>query len=669
MSSSRQKFGIVILTALISVSVLSPFPAAAAEAPKFTIDPSLTINDLLIKNPPPVLGNPTAQVRWKSPIENPTTSPVIGKDGTIYLGGGNKVFAFLPDGGKKWESDLGGFASGTPALGTDGTLYVGVIKLDAIALKAYSYVYSIDPDGEKLWEFPMGVLKKIWIPDLSPAIGADGTIYAGGADSGNLYALQPDGSQKWNYHAEGVTMSPPSVGGDGTIYAGTTNGLLYAFKPNGGVKWTFSTSNPIYEHPVIGADGTIYVESYSKDSGAVLFAVNPDHSKKWSRDRHVYATPAIAADGTVYIGSVDGVLGFDADGNEKWKFNPGSRVHQTPAIGRDGTIYAGSDNDVFYAVHPDGTVKWQYAAGGVGVFAPVVGSDGTVYKSLSTSLVALGTVGASTVSLNKKTTSLQAGASEALTATVVPEEAVDKRIRWNSSDIAVATVDGMGKVTGIAPGTAKITATTVDGGFIATCDVTVTPAMNDNPPAPPNDAANLKDIAGHKREAEIAKAVSLGIVFGYPDGTFRPDGNVTRAEFASMLVRGLSSEAEGAPLVFKDKGQIGAWAAKAVGQAVKLGIIHGYEDGTFRPNANITHAEMISMVIRASGLATDNAPQTGFSDDADIPKWAKPDVSKAEETGIVKTGDFPGGKFAPQALSTRAEAASSLVRMLKVRKS
>ncbi|WMT41763.1 S-layer homology domain-containing protein [Paenibacillus sp. D2_2] len=106
---------------------------------------------------------------------------------------------------------------------------------------------------------------------------------------------------------------------------------------------------------------------------------------------------------------------------------------------------------------------------------------------------------------------------------------------------------------------------------------------------------------------------------------------------------------------------------KAVQQAVKLGIIHGYEDGTFRPNANITHAEMISMVIRASSLVADNSPLTSFSDDADIPKWAKPAVSKAEETGIINVGDFSNGKFAPQAMSTRAEAASAIVRMLEIR--
>ena len=278
------------------------------------------------------------------------------------------------------------------------------------------------------------------------------------------------------------------------------------------------------------------------------------------------------------------------------------------------------------------------------------------------------------VTLNKTTLNLTAGQSETLQATVAPANATYQELAWSSGDDRIAKVDDTGKVTGIGPGTVTVTATSEDGGYYKICAVTVTAAARENPPAPVNvppspqpDATNLTDIAGHKLGPEIAKAVTRGIVLGYSDGTFRPDGNVTRAEFASMIVRGLSPVEEGAPLGFKDKDKIGTWAEKAVRQAVALGIIRGYEDGTFRPNANITRAEMISMVIRASGLSTDKERQTGFSDDADIPLWAKPAVSKAEETGIVAAGDYRDGKFEPQAKSTRAEAASSIVRMLEVR--
>jgi hypothetical protein len=273
------------------------------------------------------------------------------------------------------------------------------------------------------------------------------------------------------------------------------------------------------------------------------------------------------------------------------------------------------------------------------------------------------------VKLDKKTLALKEGESQSLIQFITPSNADNRNVTWSSDNSQVAEVDSMGKVTGKSSGIAKITVKTVSGNFTDTCMVTVV----GNAESPPQEPEELKviqfsDLAGHQAIDEITKAVSIGIVSGYPDGTFRPDGSVTREEFASILMRGVQTVDDGKPLVFKDKDKIGIWAVKSVQQAVKLGIISGYADGTFRPNANITHAEMISMVIRASGLPMGDEQQTGLADDADIPKWAKPAVSKAEETGIIIVGGLPEGKFVPQALTTRAEAASAIVRMLGVRK-
>jgi transglutaminase/protease-like cytokinesis protein 3 len=77
------------------------------------------------------------------------------------------------------------------------------------------------------------------------------------------------------------------------------------------------------------------------------------------------------------------------------------------------------------------------------------------------------------VSLNKSTLSLAVGANETLTATVAPSNATNQNITWNSSAPSIASVDNTGKVTAVAAGTTTITATTAEGGFIATCSVTV----------------------------------------------------------------------------------------------------------------------------------------------------------------------------------------------------
>ena len=198
---------------------------------------------------------------------------------------------------------------------------------------------------------------------------------------------------------------------------------------------------------------------------------------------------------------------------------------------------------------------------------------------------------------------------------------------------------------------------------------TITPAtqpiQTPTPTMQPSASTNfqLTDIEGHPSKAEIEQAVEMGIVLGYEDGTFKPDGKVTRAEFASMIIIGLKPEGEGTLLPFKDNNTVGSWALPALQQAYKLDIIHGYSDNTIRPNNNITHSEMATMVINASKLPVSNKT-TSFADDAEIPAWAKPYVSTAEETGIIIVGGSPNSKFKPQALTTRAEAAAAIVRML-----
>lgn len=84
------------------------------------------------------------------------------------------------------------------------------------------------------------------------------------------------------------------------------------------------------------------------------------------------------------------------------------------------------------------------------------------------------------VTLNKTATTIAVGASETLTATVVPGNAYNKNVTWTSSDPAVATVDASGKVTGVAKGTATITVTTENGGHTATCAVEVADIKNGN---------------------------------------------------------------------------------------------------------------------------------------------------------------------------------------------
>ncbi len=188
---------------------------------------------------------------------------------------------------------------------------------------------------------------------------------------------------------------------------------------------------------------------------------------------------------------------------------------------------------------------------------------------------------------------------------------------------------------------------------------------DDSGETPKQPNPSFTDIAGHWGENSIIRAAAQKIVSGYPDGTFKPNNPVTRAEFTVMLVGALKLDGTGAAIDFSDLTKIGAWAKRAVALAVQAGIVSGYEDGSFRPDAQITRAEMASMIANALKVPRDANALTGFADNEDIPNWAKGAVEAIHKLGIVSGRG--GNKFVPNGTATRAEAVVMLLRMLEVR--
>lgn len=170
----------------------------------------------------------------------------------------------------------------------------------------------------------------------------------------------------------------------------------------------------------------------------------------------------------------------------------------------------------------------------------------------------------------------------------------------------------------------------------------------------------LKDISGHWAELSIRQAVQLGFVTGYEDETFRPDRQVTRAEFTAMLVQALqlpSSEVGNPP--FNDLSQIPAWARKFITVAFEQGIVSGYEDNTFRADRLISRAEMTTVVANALRVEIEPDASPTFADTDEIPAWARPYIAVAAESGLVKGRG--GNLFAPNNHATRAEAATLIL--------
>lgn len=169
----------------------------------------------------------------------------------------------------------------------------------------------------------------------------------------------------------------------------------------------------------------------------------------------------------------------------------------------------------------------------------------------------------------------------------------------------------------------------------------------------------LTDITGHWAQSTISQMVAKGVAKGYPDGTFRPNNNITRAEFAVMLVRAFQLEAKEGK-VFEDTAN--HWAKQDIATAVSYGIANGYNATTFGPNDLITREQMAAMVVKAAKL-TSVTEEISFADKLSISAWAKESIATATKYGIMK--GYLDNTVRPKANATRAEAVTVIFNALK----
>lgn len=179
------------------------------------------------------------------------------------------------------------------------------------------------------------------------------------------------------------------------------------------------------------------------------------------------------------------------------------------------------------------------------------------------------------------------------------------------------------------------------------------------------------DNSGYREGIELAAAA--GIINGYADGTFKPNAQVTRAQFITMLYRAAGSPTVKIPegkteieLGFTDADTISDAYKTAVAWGVENGIIKGYEDNTFRPNQAISRAQMATMLYRylvqKHGPAPDELKATyNFTDKDDIAAPYVEAVNVMANEGLLK--GFADGHFGPDETATRGQAATILVRI------
>ena len=285
-------------------------------------------------------------------------------------------------GDRPWAFRTGRGIFSTPVLGGDGTVYVG---------SADTYFYAIAPNGKLRWRLKTGGIidAAAALSAFSPSIGSAPLTF-GSADE-NLYHVTTPRTGRpriiWTFrptvpatgHQVEWWEGNVAVGPGGNLYVGNTGGTAYALRPNGRGLWTFTAGNSVWTTPAFTADGSSFWGSLDLN----IYRLDPHGHPAWHTftPGFVVSSPAIGSDGTVYIGSFDSKLYAlnPATGVPRWTFATSDHVYSSPALGHDrhghtNAIYFGSTNGSVYDLSPSGKLRWRYDTGDPVRSSPVLGT-------------------------------------------------------------------------------------------------------------------------------------------------------------------------------------------------------------------------------------------------------------------------------------------------------
>jgi S-layer homology domain len=179
--------------------------------------------------------------------------------------------------------------------------------------------------------------------------------------------------------------------------------------------------------------------------------------------------------------------------------------------------------------------------------------------------------------------------------------------------------------------------------------------------------ANLSDYAGNWAEPFIKVLIDKNIIVGYPDGTFKPDQSITRAEFAALLNKAFELPPIRESITFSDV-PTNYWAAAVIDKAYRSGFLAGYPNNTFAPNQNIIRIESLVSLANGSKLQPDGSPDRVdelFADAAQVLDYGRNALLAATQKCVSVSLSYPVNKtYDPNRIATRADVAASIHQVL-----
>lgn len=294
------------------------------------------------------------------------------------------------------------------------------------------------------------------------------------------------------------------------------------------------------------------------------------------------------------------------------------------------------------------------------------------------------------LTVSPTTLSLAVGGTSQISVTTDPSGAT---LSYSANDAGIASVSSSGLVSAVSKGNTSITVAASRSGYregTYVLQVTVTEAATPGggtptgttptgttptgttptgttptgtTPTGTTQQGKFVDVPADFWAYSIINGLNgKGLVGGYPGGYFKPENNISRAEFIKILTGAIKlAEDKTGEALFSDVAS-GEWYYGSIQAAAKAGLSKGYDTGEFRPDAQITRQEMAVILIRAMGKekeAMANAEKTtAFADDGDIAPWARGFVVTA--VGAKLVNGYPDNTFGPNNFATRAEACAMI---------
>jgi len=620
-------FLIILMLGLISVSI--PASAATETQAEFPVlEWKLMINsdDLGVLVPPLIRDSDGTLYTTTSSGFNLTTSKPLAT-----------LIAIDPSGKKKWEVKIGGNICTDLKFSPDGeTIYVGTAGYGmketsgGTQVKNGYFLYALDKNGRIKWSKE----EEFW-NDL--AVGTDGTLYVGtqkGSSEDGIFAFRPDGSVKWHYIAGEMVCCGPKLDTMGNIYFATLRlfnekpvrrSKLWCLAPDGSKKWVLDFSEEEFGFEIL-QNGLLY-GSYISYPGCPPdikgpFLINHDGVVTWEFS-NFQDTDILVSDNGICMFKGNTVAIYDFSKNKVNEFT----IPDDYKISFNKTYEYIVNNNIIFIERNDMQLR---------LF--VFNSEGAVKTQCEI--------------INQS--------PHWNTWALLPNGGI---VLSNGTRLIYFDSDGR-QAWDVAYNSGGIYGSSQrDGSFYLLEQTSGSIWLSSI------NCITFRDIQpSFWALEETQQLVFDGVLKGYPDGTFKPENPVTRAEFAKMALLSLGLKEEKPenptfPDVPKDH-----WAYSYVEGAVKAGLIKGYPDGTFKPDGQVTKAEEMAVIVRGKKWEEGTPSEFHFSD-CQADAWFAAYVETALAQGIVKIPDpnivLENGapKFDPNLPATRAQTAVFLARM------